>query len=472
MSSRGSSTRSAGSAEPPPGRGALPSLPGGGVGRVVGVDVTRGVAVLGMMAVHVFGALHREDGPTVATLVAGGRSATTFAVVAGLSLAFLSGGRAGPRPGRGRITAAGIAARGVAIGLIGLVLAYLGSAQVILSSYGLLFLLAIPLLWAGPRLLAAVAVAAGLMGPVLVLLAADGPFAYDGQTWDPTLTSLVTEPLGVLSLLMVSGSYPVVVYLAYVSTGLAVGRLDLRSPRVAWRLLGGGLVLAALAQALAAYLLFSLGGMSRLLAAVQTEQADEDEFDIGDATTELRWDPELVDSWWYLALPSPHAHTPLDVAHTIGSALALLGLALLVCRIRAFRRALRPLADIGSMPLTIYSAHLVVLATPLLERRPRALFLAMTVAAMVFAVAWRRMRGQGPMERLLASLAGRARDAAARRSGGGSPSVTDGPPDGSGSPATEPSKPPPPHNPASTSGPSDGAAPPLEDSPDVPAPRR
>lgn len=456
------------------------------------MDVTRGVAVLGMMAVHVFGTLNREGGPTVATLVAGGRSAATFAVVAGLSLAFLSGGRAGPRPGRGRITAAGIAARGVAIGFIGLVLAYLGSADVILSSYGLLFLLAIPLLWAGPRLLAAVAVAAGLIGPVLVYLAADGPFAYHGETEDPTLTSLVTEPLGVLSLLMLSGAYPVVVYLAYVSTGLAVGRLDLRSRRVAWRLLGGGLVLAALAQGLAAHLLFSLGGMSRLLAAVQAEQADDADddddgdgeagsdasdgmgFDVGRATDELRWeDPPLaVDSWWYLALPSPHAHTPLDVAHTIGSALALLGLALLVCRIRAFRRALRPLADIGSMPLTIYSAHLVVLATPLLERRPRALFLAMTVAAMVFAVAWRRMRGQGPMERLLASLAGRARDAAARRSGGGSPSVTGGPPDGSGSPATEPSKPPPPRNPASTSGPSDGAAPPLEDSPDVPAPRR
>src|SRR5699024_6618693 len=61
--------------------------------RITGVDVARGTALLGMMAVHSFDVLDEGGAPTTATIVAAGRSAAAFVVIAGISLAFMSGGR-------------------------------------------------------------------------------------------------------------------------------------------------------------------------------------------------------------------------------------------------------------------------------------------------------------------------------------------------------------------------------------------
>ena len=46
-----------------------------------------------MMAVHIFATFDRHGTPTLATVLAKGRSATTVVLVAGVSLAFLSGGQ-------------------------------------------------------------------------------------------------------------------------------------------------------------------------------------------------------------------------------------------------------------------------------------------------------------------------------------------------------------------------------------------
>jgi uncharacterized membrane protein len=116
-------------------------------GRVIGVDVARGIALIGMMAVHVFATFDRHGTPTLATALAAGRSATTFVLVAGVSLAFLSGGQR-VVDGRARTAAAaGIAVRALLIGAIGLLLGYAADAievEVILPYYAALFLLAIP----------------------------------------------------------------------------------------------------------------------------------------------------------------------------------------------------------------------------------------------------------------------------------------------------------------------------------------
>lgn len=393
-----------------PGRTALSIAPGassdrlpGTSSRVLGVDLTRGLAVFGMMAVHVLGAMNRQGGPTWANVIAGGRSATTFALVAGISLAFITGGRRPLPPGRRAPAVVGIAVRGVLVGLLGLSLAYLGQADVILSSYGVLFLLAVVLVWMSPGYLAMVSVISAVLGPVVVLVAAYSPLHYDGDIGDPTLGALLSDPMGVLNLVLVSGSYPVVVYVGYLATGLAVGRLDLTSARVARRLLAGGLTLVAVGQGLAAWFLYRLGGWNELV-----DRADVDGAEATSIVDSLRWDPEPVDSWWYLALPSPHSHTPLDAVHTTGSALAVLGACLLLARLTRLSRLLRPLADVGRMPLTLYCAHLLVLATPLLDRRPRVLYLAMLTMACAFAMAWRRWVGQGPLERLLAIATKRA----------------------------------------------------------------
>lgn len=140
--------------------------------RIAGVDVVRGLALLGMFSVHVFGAFEPDDSPTVAWQLAGGRSSATFALVAGVGLAFTTGGRT-PRVGRGSLTA--VTARALSVGLIGLLLGYAANAgglqvDVILAFYALLFLLALPLLALRARTLACIALALGVVAPFLVHL--------------------------------------------------------------------------------------------------------------------------------------------------------------------------------------------------------------------------------------------------------------------------------------------------------------
>jgi hypothetical protein len=74
--------------------------------------------------------------------IAGGRASALFAVLAGVSLALISGGS---RPERSARIAAGIAVRALTIALIGLVLGELPTTiAIILTYYGALFLLGLP----------------------------------------------------------------------------------------------------------------------------------------------------------------------------------------------------------------------------------------------------------------------------------------------------------------------------------------
>ncbi|HET9657540.1 MAG TPA: heparan-alpha-glucosaminide N-acetyltransferase domain-containing protein [Kineosporiaceae bacterium] len=376
--------------------------------RIVGVDVARGFALFGMMAVHTFDTFTNRGTPTPATYIAGGRSAATFVFVAGVSLAFLSGGPIPLRGPRRAGAAAGIVVRGLLVGVIGLALVDLldQPVNVILPYYALMFLLAIPLLGLPPRTLGWVTTGIAVLGPLLLV----GTWVWGiAHPWDqePGFGFLVHDPVGLLTLLLFTGAYPVVVSMAYICAGLAVGRLDLTSRRVAGRLLGAGVALVIVARAGSWILLHPLGGLNRL---IEVSEAGGGVLSPG---RELLWEPEPVDSWWFLALPSPHAHTPIDLVHTLGSAMAVLGAALLLTRWGAAARVLRPVADVGSMTLTLYSAHLVLLATGVFGDRTPTLYLVMVMGALAFAVLWRRF-GQGPLERPVALAAGWARRAVER----------------------------------------------------------
>ena len=359
---------------------------------MVGVDVARGLALLGMFAVHIFRTFTDDGGPTVATLVAGGRSAATFVLVAGIGVAFVSG-----RPvvrGADRLgVAAGLVVRAALIGSLGLVLGVLSEDNRIygiLPYYGLYFLLAVPLIGLSARALAVVAAVVAVLGPVLLVATAD--VDLPGRGWgegDPTFGALFADPGGLLLRLTVTGEYPAVVFLAYLCAGMAIGRLDLGSRRVAVSILGVGAGLAIAAQVASAVV---LGVRSPLPPAAI-------------------WQPELSSSWWYLALPAPHSQSIVDVAHVLGSAMAVVGGALLVTRIRVAAVLLQPLAAAGSMALTIYATHLVVLASGIFDDDPLARYLVIVVPALAFAWVWRRLLGRGPLERVVTAAAGATRRA-------------------------------------------------------------
>jgi uncharacterized membrane protein len=377
--------------------------------RVIGVDLARGFALFGMFATHVFDTLNDNGTPTLATVTTAGRSPACFVLIAGVSLAFMSGGRTVVH-GRDRIAvAAALVVRALLIEGIGLAIGFTQPSQVgvdcILPFYGLMFLLAIPLLGLPPKVLVGIAGALIALGPVLLVATADAnlPGANSG---DPTLSTLVHNPFLLLVQLLITGFYPVVVYMAYLCVGLAIGRLDLSSRRLAYWLLGGGLALAVTARIIAAVLLYRLGGLAQLMAQSRLDGAGNGP---QNAQT-LLWEPDYVKSWWYLALPSPHANTPVDLLHTLGSAMAVLGAALLLARMRAVIRFLRPVAIAGTMTLTLYCAHLLILDETGLDQGDQLrLYIVMVVGALVFAVLWRRWFAQGPLEWAVADAARRTR---------------------------------------------------------------
>ncbi|MDH6213589.1 heparan-alpha-glucosaminide N-acetyltransferase domain-containing protein [Streptomyces pseudovenezuelae] len=383
---------------------ALPGDAGSAAPRIVGVDTARGLALLGMFAVHVYGAFASDGSPTPAWVFAGGRSAATFALLAGVGLAFTTGGR---RPDVGRPQYAAVATRAALIGLVGLLLGYASRAadldvDVILAYYALLFLLAIPLMRLRPGALTALSLTLAVAGPVVVhvLRGVLPQPAFDG---DPVLTDVFTDPLGLLSNLLVQGNYPALAWMAYLCAGLAVGRLDLTSARIARRLLVGGLALAAAAWLTATALLTRFGGLWHLW------RAEFPHTPWPQARHEVLWDTGNDSTWWSLLSRAPHSTSPFDLLQTLGSACSLLGAALLLTRLTPTRRLLSPLTAAGTMPLTLYCAHVLLLATGALGDSPDLLYGLLVAGSLLFAACWRRAVGRGPLETGIAVIARGAR---------------------------------------------------------------
>lgn len=365
--------------------------------RLIGVDVARGIALLGMMAIHILPAWNDDFEPTVVWTVFSGASAALFATLAGVGLGFASGGTE-PLSGA-LLTQArrGLALRAAIVALIGLLVAYLEPpAAIILAYYGVMFLMAIPFLGWGIRRLAAVAAAFAVAGPVFLQLVRDNLPAEDGL--DPHLGTLLSDPGGTISTILFTGSYPAAVWMAFICAGMAIGRLDLRSVSVQARLLASGAGLAVATWLASVLLMGPLGGTESLIEANRGLMTEEM------VTDTLTWGPDpalTTTSWWWLGVLSPYSSMPLEVLNTLGLAVAVLGAMLLLAN--RIGSALVPLAAAGAMTLTLYTAHLVMLAVGLLVDRPNVDFVVQAAVLVLFAVIWRNTRGgQGPLERVVA----------------------------------------------------------------------
>lgn len=349
--------------------------------RIVGVDAARACALAGMMATHLM-PLSGPDGElTLTGLLANGRSSALFAVLAGVGVALAYGGARPPPTGRAHAAAAAaLVVRGLLVAFLGLVLVAFGPpVAVILTYYGLLFVVVAPLLRLRAPWLAALAVLMTVAGPVLShaarLRLPQGPGEQIGF-------AALADPAGMLTTLLFTGYYPVLPWTAYVLAGMAVGRTDLRRVRTAVALLVGGAVLAAVAS-----------GVSRWLIP------PVDEHFYGTTPTT---------SWAWLLIDSPHSGTPFDLAHTTGTALAVLGAMLLLARYA--RPVAWLLAGAGAIPLTLYFVHVVAVAAyP--GTGATALWVGHVLFALLIGVGFAAAGLRGPLEALV-GVAGRATRAA------------------------------------------------------------
>ena len=309
--------------------------------RLVGLDVARCLALLGMVATHLLASRTPAGAEALHHVVAGGRASALFAVLAGTTLALASGGRT---PFRGRalgLAAAGLAARALLVALLGLWLGGLDSGiAVILTYYGVLFLLGLPFLALRARTLAVLAGTWLVASPVVshLLRPELPPRRFANASFDQ-----LGQPELLVSELLVTGYYPVLTWLTYLFAGLALGRSDLARRTVQGGLLAGGLVLA--------------GGSALLSEALTAGRFSDRALELA-RTDSYGTTPTGGDLEWLL-LAAPHTGTPFDLAQTTGSALAVIGLCLLVAGALPTpgRRALAVVFGAGTMTLSLYSLH-------------------------------------------------------------------------------------------------------------------
>ncbi len=364
--------------------------------RIVGLDIARCLALVGMFATHALVAVD-EDGVTFVQQLAGGRASALFAVLAGVSLALMTGG-AKPLRGREReAVSAGLVVRAIIVAVIGMLLGDLDSGiAVILTYYGLLFLLGLPFLGLRARTLALLSGGWLLVVPVLSHLLR--PHLPDPGYASPTFDMLAT-PWQLLTELTFTGYYPVVPWMAYLLAGMAIGRLDLSQLRTTLTLLVPGALLASASWLTSSALLDRPGVMGTL---TRTYDGPGDG-PLPELLTHGLFGTTPTDSWWWLAVRAPHSGTPFDLAHTIGSTLLVISLSLLLARLAP--RVVAVVFGAGAMTLTLYTAH-VIMRTPAiwpddnLETFLRHVVFALSVGALF------RLRGsRGPLEAVVANAA-------------------------------------------------------------------
>jgi uncharacterized membrane protein len=335
-----------------------------GAGRLAGIDLARGLAVIGMFAAHLLWiAPFSWTDPSTWTDVANGRSSILFATLAGVSIGLVTGGRT---PVTGTALASArlrLGARAALLWVIGILLIATGvPVFVILPAYAVLFLLALPFLKLGPRVLL----------PLAAVIAVVMPFVQVLLDALPLWRTAPGEALG----LVIGWHYPFTTWIAFVLCGLGLGRLDLRAARVQGLLVAIGGAIAAVAYSLHAF--------------------------SGSDTT-----GEAASLWGAVWTARAHSTGLLEVVGSGGFAVAVIGLCLLVCR-TVLRWVVIPLRAVGAMPLSAYTAQIVVwaavaiamLAEPGDLGRFRALdpFWPFTLWTIVACTAWTLLIGRGPLE--------------------------------------------------------------------------
>ncbi|MHC5559848.1 heparan-alpha-glucosaminide N-acetyltransferase domain-containing protein [Kocuria sp. U4B] len=374
----------------------------------MGVDVARAVALIGMIAVHVFPESDEAGGMSWAFGIFGGRAAALFALLAGVSVAFVEKRSRGQLHGR-NLAADRVAliVRGLIILLVGLLLGYLDTPiQTIIPYFGILFLMVVPLYGRSSRVLLIAATCFVILGPVLLHAFGGSLPEQANPDNDYTPVTAIMQPVPFIADMLLIGFYPTLLWMVYICVGMVVGRQVLTSRKVALALVGWGALLAVLTWVLSKLLLGPAGGLQRLVESTP----DLTRTEIVDYLTYGNESYLMPDTtWWWQAAISPYSNTSLHVLHNLGSVLAALGIALLVTR--AGGKVFSPFAAIGAMTLTLYSAHCVILAIEVLdEDRPMLSLWIQILSFMLFATLWRTAIGKGPLEGIISDASDWARN--------------------------------------------------------------
>jgi uncharacterized membrane protein len=373
--------------------------------RLAGIDAARGLALLAMMATHVL-AIFESDAqltPTWIGLAFSGRASALFAVLAGVGLA-LSTGKQQPLQGPELWAARrSIGLRALVVGAVGLCLGGLDvNIAIILVHYAFLFLCVLPFVGLGVKRLLVLAATWMLAAPALAyllrpwLLSTDPPLRLGHNPgWDDLAT-----PARVFGDLFLTGYYPVLQWIAYLLVGLAIGRMALSKAAAPFLLLAAGTMVAVFAKWLGIVLMEDWGGRRALEAHIGRPG-----YPLGSLLQVSLTGVDQSGSMWWLATSAPHSGTTLDLLHTAGVAAAVIGACLLLGRLGTWLELdlLLPLRGIGAMTLSLYTAHVCIMAA--LHGQPLApgwtvegVYAAQAAGMLVLGGLFAALAWRGPLE--------------------------------------------------------------------------
>jgi uncharacterized membrane protein YeiB len=354
-------------------------------GRLLGLDVVRAIAILSMTFVHVWPTgwwrpivPPADPVPLLGWLnvILSNRAMSLFIFCAGVSVALVTGG---PRPPSGRemsVARKRLAVRSAV--MLPLALLLLQYGEVILTLYCFWFVMLLPLTGLRARALFIAAAVCAVLGPVLrfVLLnyAGQWPMPQEGF-------SLVLHPSDWLY--FVAGpdtQYAAALLLA----GMGVGRLDLHARAVRVRLIAAGGATVAGSLVMWGLAAGPFGG-ARTLAAITPTRPGSGEL-----------------PWIALFIMRPYRMFDISLpmgASMIGLGMLLIGVFLIVTDKAPWGRILWPVAAMGSLALTCYVAHFLLLM-PFNDPLPYTFHVFAGVAALMIAASalWRRRWRRGPLE--------------------------------------------------------------------------
>lgn len=350
--------------------------------RIIGYDLARAVALLGMLLVNF--SLLLGNGSSDPTWVdyliemIKGRAAATFVVLAGVGLSlltksvYLNKDRAAIKAKRITLLKRSLFLLG--IGLFNFVLSPVSD---ILHFYAVYIAIGACLLTLSNRSLAILALAT-IAGRPLVMTGFDFVKDWDFNT---VADAGIGNLLGIIGHFLFNGCFPVIPWMAFVMVGMWIGRRDLSDHYLRKKILLIGIGTVAFSES-----------VSRVFIHVSSW---------------AQLDPKGLLPWFGIAAGDP---TPLCMLSAMGTALAIIGFIMILADRCGNTSWISPFISVGQTTLSLYVAHIIVGTLFLIAVETREMDLlffpiwgtiVFYTSALLFSYYWTKRFRRGPLELLM-----------------------------------------------------------------------
>lgn len=356
--------------------------------RIIGIDVARAIAIIGMIIVNFKVVLSHSENSLLSSIlsVLDGKAAATFVVLAGVGIALMSN-TAIQNNHKEKLQKAkkGILKRAIFLFLIGLTYLSIWPAD-ILHFYGIYMLGTLFLLSASPKTIFRSAIALILLYPLSMTF-----FPYD-QNWNFTTLEYHNfwTTKGFIINLFYNGFHPVLPWMAFMWIGLWFGKKDLHDTQFVKRALWISLIVFVFTQLLSY-------GLLTILSA-------------GSLTTREELLPILG--------TAPMPPLPLYMISGISIAIATISSCILLAKEKSHSIFIKVLTHTGQLALTFYVAHVIIgmgliemIQPERISQKGSLLFsflysIVFSIGCIIFAYVWRQKFSRGPLEILMRKIVG------------------------------------------------------------------